>query len=379
MQTPDINVEEDPLYQEFINKRKLNKSTIRVYAGRLNSFCKFSGLNPSELISQAKNEDIKEINERFHEYIEYLKHEGKSSNTIYNKMDTVKAFYNQYHVDVNHIDEIVPTKDYEQVSNKIITKDQIQEALKYSSLRDKAIILLHMSSGMETTELRKLTYGDFIDSVKEYIDLKPQDYLNIKKLSEELLKEDEPIGTWKIKKNRINKIYVTFNSPESIESILNYLKDRERKNKPVKSLKDPLFVNSQNKVMNVSVHSSIFKRVNERAKFGHITDKRRFFSSTMLRKYFRNKLNESGLDEVTINTFLGQKVNVANVEFSIDQVADLKSKYISAIENLSLENPKTVSLTTKEYNKLLEKIESKDKELNEIKKHLKHLKHVLEL
>ena len=131
--------------------------------------------------------------------------------------------------------------------------------------------------------------------------------------------------------------------------------------------------------MNVSVHSSIFKRINERAKFGHITDKRRFFSSTMLRKYFRNKLNESGLDEATINTFLGQKVNVANVEFSIDQVDDLKNKYFSAIENLSLENPKTVSLTTKEYNKLLEKIESKDKELNEIKKHLKHLKHVLEL
>lgn len=379
MQNPDINVEEDPLYQEFIKKRKLNKSTIRVYNGRLNSFCKFSGLNPSELINQAKNEDIKKINERFHNYIEYLKQDGKSSNTIYNKIDTVKAFYNQYHIDVKHIDEIIPHKDYEPISNKIITKDQIQEALKYSNLRDKAIILLHMSSGMETTELRKLTYGDFIESVKEYIDLKPKDYLNITKISEELLKEDAPIGTWKIKKNRINKIYVTFNSPESIEAILNYLRDRERKNKPIKSLKDPLFVNSQNKSMNVSVHSSIFKRVNERAKFGYITDKRRFFSSTMLRKYFRNKLNESGLDETTINTFLGQKLNVNNVEFSDDQIHDLKNKYISAIENLSLENPKTVSLTTKEYNKLLEKIESKDKELDEIKKHLKHLKHVLEL
>ena len=379
MQNVEINVEEDPLYQEFINKRKLNKSTIRVYNGRLNSFCKFNGLNPSDLIKEAKKESIEQINELFNNYIEYLKHSGKSSNTIYNNIDTIKAFYNEYHIDIKHINEIIPPKEERNFVNKIITKNQIKEALKYSNLRDKAIILLHMSSGMEATELRKLTYGDFVASVKDYVDLKPKDYLNIPKLREELIKENEPIGTWKIKKTRTNKTYITFNSPESVKAILHYLIDRERTNKPVKSLADPLFVNSQNKTMNVSAHGSIFKRVNERANFGHITDKRRFFSSTMLRKYFKNQLSESGFDDSTINTFLGQKLIENTTRFTDDEIRKLKSKYISAMDDVSLENPKTISLTTKEYNRLLEKIDNKDKELKEIKKHLNHLKDVLEL
>lgn len=379
MKHSKINAEQDPLYQEFINKRKLNKSTIKVYNGRFNSFCRFKGLNPSDLIKQAQNNGTTEINHTFYEYIKYLKKGGKSSSTIYNNVDTIKAFYNEYHIDVKQISEIIPKKEDKHVNNKIINKEQIEEALEYSNIRDKAIILLHMSSGMEATELRKLTFGDFIESVKDYVDLKPEDYLNISKLREELVKINEPVGTWKINKTRTNKKYVTFNTPESVNAILHYLIDRERTNKMIKSLKDPLFVNSQNKAMNVSAHGSMFKRVNERANFGHITDKRRFFSSTMLRKYFKTQLSEYGLENATINTLLGQKLNYNSSDLSDAKIRELKSKYIFAIENLSLENPKTISLTTNEYKRLLNKIDNKDKELKEIKKHLNHLKHVLDL
>lgn len=367
---------EDPLYQEFINKRNLNEATIQVYNGRLRSFCEFIGLNPSELIKEAKNKDINKITQLFAGYMEHLKDEGRSTNTIYNKIDTVKAFYQEYDIDIKHINDITPLKEDKIVSNEIITKEQLQEALKYSNLRDKAIILLHMSSGMEATEVRKLTYGNFLDSIREYVDIKPKDYFNISELNEKLQQEKTPIGTWKIKKNRTNKYYITFNNPESINAILDYMMDRERKNKPIRSLKDPLFVNSQNKAMNSSAHGSIFKSVNQRANFGHITEKRRFFSSTMLRRYFKDKLRESGVEESLIKTFSGQKPYTNKV--SPKEITKFKKEYLSAIENLSLENPKTISLTTAEYNRLLDKIETKDKELKEIKKHLQHLKYMFD-
>ena len=74
-------------------------------------------------------------------------------------------------------------------------------------------------------------------------------------------------------------------------------------------MNDPLFVNSQNCALNVSTHGSIFKRVNNRANFGYITKKRRFFSSTMLRKYFKIRLYESGMDKFIINALLGQELD----------------------------------------------------------------------
>ena len=166
-----------------------------------------------------------------------------------------------------------------------------------------------MSSGMEANELRHLTYGDFVSSIKEYVDLNPEEIFDIKKIEDKLYRVDQIVGTWKIEKNRTKKPYVTFNTPESTTAILSYLIDRERKNKPIKSLGDPLFVNSQNQALDVSAHGSIFKRVNNRANFGYITRKRRFFSSTMLRKYFKTKLYESGVDEKTLKAILGQELN----------------------------------------------------------------------
>lgn len=380
MQESNYEISKDPYFINFIGSKNLSKSTEIVYLGRIKSFCEFLDKNPSELIKEAQKESGKKINEYFYDYIENLKKSGKSPSTIINQTDTVKSFYNNFDIDTNGIKPIIfpetNNSDY-----KIISSDQIREALELSCLRDKAIILLHLSSGMEATELRSLTYGDFINSIEEYIDLKPEEFLNVKKIADTVLKIDDLVGTWKIEKHRTEKDYVTFNTPESTKAILNYLIDRERKNKPIKSLKDPLFVNSQNQSLKKSAHGSIFKRINNRANFGYLTKKRRFFSSTMLRKFFKNKLHESGVDETTIDAFLGQKLD-NNIDYhSNDQISILKKKYSEFLGELSMENVniKTESITSKEYKLLIAKLNEKDKELEEIKEYLKHIKQGMNL
>ena len=139
------------------------------------------------------------------------------------------------------INRIISPETDNLTHNDIISQDQIKEALELSSLRDKAVILLHMSSGMEANELRHLTYADFVNSIKEYVDIRPDEIFDIKKIQDKLFKIDKIVGTWKIEKNRTRKPYVTFNTPESTEAILSYLIDRERKNKPIKSLEGPSF------------------------------------------------------------------------------------------------------------------------------------------
>jgi site-specific recombinase XerD len=375
MQESNYEISNDPYFINFIGSKNLSKSTEMVYLGRIKSFCEFLDKNPSELIKEAQKESGKKIDKYFHDYIENLKKSGKSPSTIINQTDTVKSFYNRFDIDTKGIKPIIFPENNNS-DFKIISSDQIREALELSSLRDKAIILLHSSSGMEATELRSLTYGDFITSLDEYIDLNPEELLNVKKIVDIVLKIDDLVGTWKIEKHRTEKDYVTFNTPESTKAILNYLIDRERKNKPIKSLNDPLFVNSQNQSLKKSAHGSIFKRINNRTNFGYLTKKRRFFSSTMLRKFFKNKLYESGIDETTIDALLGQKLDSNTDYHSNDRVKILKKEYSEVLSELSMENVniKTETVTSNEYKILIAKLNEKDKELEEIKDYLKHIK-----
>jgi len=210
------------------------------------------------------------------------------------------------------------------------------------------------------------------------MDLKPEEIFNIKKIEDKLNKKDQIVGTWKIEKNRTKRPYVTFNTPESTRAILSYLIDRERKNKPIKSLEDPLFVNSQNQALNVSAHGSIFKRINNRANFGYITRKRRFFSSTMLRKYFKTKLYKSEVDKETIKAILGQELNKDINYHSDEKIKELKNKYLGIVKKLSIERVNIETVTSEEYNNLIKQLNEKDKELEEIKKHLNHIKQIIE-
>ena len=66
--------------------------------------------------------------------------------------------------------------------------------------------------------------------------------------------------------------------------------DRERSNKKIKTLDDPLFVNKWNKTLEKSVHGAIFKRINDKAGFDHLDGKRRFFTSGTLRNAFEKNL-----------------------------------------------------------------------------------------
>ena len=378
MDKSSIEITNDPYFKNFIKTKNLSESSERVYFGRLKAFCDFLGKNPSDLINEVQKASNDKINGYFNDYIKNLIESGKSSNTITNRLDTVKAFYKEYDIDIEILDKIISPNGYNFSANDIITEVQIKEAIELSSLRDKAIILLHISSGMEATELRHLTYGDFINSIEEYIDLKSEEIFDIENIADILFKMDEIVSTWKIEKNRTGKSYVTFSTPESIKAILSYLLDRKRKNKAIKSLNEPLFVNSHNQQLNISAHGAIFKRINKRANFGYITKKRRFFSSTMLRKYFKTQLYESGVDETTIKAILGQNLDV-NIDYHSNyEIKLLKTDYMDVLEYISIDKSDVKVVTSKEYNNLIQKLKEKDKELESIKIHLNHIKQIIE-
>ncbi len=146
--------------------------------------------------------------------------------------------------------------------------------------------------------------------------------------------------------------------------------DRERSNKPIKALEDPLFVNTWNKPLEKSVHGAIFKRINDKAGFKHLEGKRRFLTSGSLRNLFEKNLYRAGLDKQLIERMLGYKINDIN-EFNLNGLKELKDQYMNALEYLQLENK--FEDENSEYGELLAKFNKNDEELKQIKEHVRYL------
>lgn len=376
MEISPLDILKDKTFRNFIEHRELRESTEMLYARRLTDFCNFIDKDPTELIEEALEEyNQKSGNQKISSYIDNylseLKDNGKSSNTIKNRYDTLKAFFSEFEVDTSAIPNINNFKNENLILENLPDPNHIRKAVQVSGLRDKAIILLHFSSGMGAIELRNLTYGDFIGSVDEYLDLNEDEKLNIGKIVSKLNKREDTIGTWQIVKLKSGIPYITFNSPESTQAILDYLMDRERNNKPIETLDDPLFVNTWNKPLAKSVHGAIFKRINEKAGFGHLDGKRRFLTSGTLRKSFRNALNRTGIDEITIDCFLGYKIQNINESDLKGNIESLKNQYVAALEYLCIDNYSQG--TNSEFELLMAKFNEKDKELKQIKEHIKYL------
>lgn len=372
------DIQKDETFKNFIKSRELRESTEILYSRRLTDFCDFIGKDPTELIKEALKEQNLKIEDQsaynnVENYLDVLKGEGKSFSTIKNRHDTLKAFFNEFNINIPHIKNPIASES-KNLALEIPDINHVKKAVQVSGLRDKAIILLHFTSSMGAIELRYLTYEDFINSIDEYLDLSNGEKLDLSKVSSELDKVEYAVGTWKIKKIKSGIDYTTFNSPESTHAILDYLMERDMNNKPVKSFEDPLFVNTRNKPLEKSVHGAIFKRVNDKAGFKYLDGKRRFFTSGTLRKTFEKSMYNAGLDKITINSLLGYKIKDSSTS-DLKNVEELKNQYINALDFLRLDNPS--DNINSGFEMLITKFNERDKELKQIKEHVKYLEELV--
>jgi site-specific recombinase XerD len=373
------DIKNDPYVKDFLRSRRIRDTTKVAYIERLTSFCNYINKNPTDLIDEAEEEQDKGIKSRkrtirqyFLDFIEHEEKEGKSHHTIKARVELAKSFYHSFDIETPKFSLNYPNVN--KSFNEIPTLDHIREIIKICGLRDTAIILLMLSSGMGGAEIRHLTYNDFINSIEEYLDLANEDKVNINKVAHQirgLNEEIGPIGTWKISRFKTSMPYITFNSPESVLSIIDYLIERELKNKGVKSLDDPLFVSSHKNQISKQGFVFIFRRINDNAGLGFAKDKnRRFFTSHMPRKIFTSTLYSQGVDKTRVDWFLGHKIPPITESYFKTNVEDLKKSYMEIVEHLTLQKIKIKTIKTPEYDQLLrdsrekaDKIEAMEKRM----------------
>ena len=201
-----------------------------------------------------------------HDFFDKLIENGKSENTIKAHYETINGLYKDNNIEIPDIKNKFKVKDRKTVLERPPTKDHIRKALKYSNLRDKAIILLQFSSGMSGGAVRNLTYGQFYNAIDEYIKFHGKEVFDTDRIYYHLKNRDDIIGIWNLVHNNSGFNYLTCNSSESNKAIIDYL--RERNNiKPITSFDEPLFIANGNKIEE-HTFSLIYRRINQRANLG---------------------------------------------------------------------------------------------------------------
>ena len=226
------------------------------------------------------------------------------------------------------------------------------------------------SSGMGASEIRNLTYGNFIEAISEYY--KPTNYelFDIKTIKQKLEEVKEPlILEWKIRRYKTGRPYVTFNTPEATETLLQHLYHMELNNKPIKSLDDYLFV-GYNGQMHERTITNAFERINEACGFGRV-GKYCFFRSHSLRHFFKTSLTNAGVEDLRSRSLMGQKGLDLGSIYDDPRWHDLKRDYLKALEQLSIRPLKARIIADKEAEKLYSEVETLQSENEALKEQVK--------
>lgn len=374
MKYSKTDIARDDLVKEFFLSKNIRETTKKHYLQRLSVYCSFINKTPSEMIEEAEYEEEERIRMRkrkikqyFLSWLDEQQEKGYSRNTISSYFTSVKSFYRAFEIEIPNF-QIESNGNNSKAFEKIPTKEDIKKALPYANLKYKAIILLMASSGMGSAEVRNLTYGNFLESIKEYYKPSKKEQFDITPISENLENRRNIIPTWRIYRYKTEMPYITFSTPESVEALLRYMNSRNKEH-PFKSLDDWLFLAEEDKQLSANTLAIYFHRLNEKAGFEKLQHSV-FFHSHALRKFFGSTLHEKGIQRLNYDFMMGHTVDNLADAYIKPNVNSLKREYMRCMEDLSIESVKIRRIESEEVKNIVNELNKKDKEMESMKKQM---------
>lgn len=407
-------IEADPAVQNFREKAQLADSTWGGYSNAIQRYADFTGLTPSELIEEAKQEEIngvhlgdRKIGERMLAFRNSLKEEGLSPNSIHRMLAAVKSLYMWHSINVPKLarDKSLTIRPLDE-NKDVPSKEMIMKLLNVADLRERAIILSLASSGISTSDFVDLRVRDFKEGYDEET--------GITKL--------EPIR----KKTGIS--YITFLSREASQAMMEYLRWRERKAPHIKHpdlikgwLKHRVYSDDdylickryipdeylkvdgeECKVVSKAkpeeledfVHTdredlrreeeaslrTVFIKLNERAGTSTEKGKWNILRPHKLRSWFYSTLRNRGCKEEDAEVFMGHKgKGTGENHYFKPEIEYYKEIYLEHMPHLEFFTKESVNVVeTAGYRQLQAQLAERDKEIGTLKKQVKALGSQLE-
>ena len=351
---------DNELLNEIHLMRNHSERTQTIYRYALKKYTDFCSMSMEELLEEAELEEDKgikwkkrKLKRRLLTFRQHLL-QDYSLNTMYVVMRPVIAIYKYYEIEVfelppvnkKNVDTPAPVR-----FSDLPDKEILRKAINIANPLMKAIIYLMVSSGCAKREILNFTIGDYITSLSDYTKK-----TNIYDIIEDLGDAENVIPTFNLRRQKTDKYYTTYCTPEAVNAINSYLLSRTDQLTEDK----PLFK------VNLAYFSDLFAKINDELGLGKVGTYNRF-RSHMLRKFHASALYNDGMSLDNVNDLQGKAKNKTDASYFMTNPDDLKTEYIrhihavtlnKEVEKLSIKSPEFVQMENenREYKSKLDKL-----------------------
>ncbi|MBQ2613136.1 MAG: site-specific integrase [Methanobrevibacter sp.] len=325
-------------------------------------------MSMSDLIEEAELEEEqgirwkkRKLKRRLLTFRQYMI-ENYALNTVKTTLTPIISIYKYYEIEILDLPRM-NTKGIrtpEPITFKDLPdKTIIRKALSVANPRMSAIIYFMASTGCARRETLNLTVQDYITALGDYTDK-----TDIFEVIDEIKGRDDIVPTFSVLRQKTNKYYTTYCSPEAVAAINSYLLSRT----------DPLTIKSPLFKIHEDYFTQAFERINEELGLGKVGNYNRF-RSHMLRKFHASALYNDGMSLDNVNDLQGKAKNKTDASYFMTNPEDLKYEYIKHlhaitinkdVEKLSIKSPEFIQLENQK-NRLESEISSIRAEMGDVK------------
>lgn len=365
--------------EEIINQmaidRNLKKSTKRRYRLILNTYAEFNNMTLQELLDEADMEEEqrirrkkRKIKQRLIDFRAYV-FEDFLISTAKGYFAVVITFYNHFEIEIPVLPKIseknANTIDPLRYSD-LLTKPIIKKVLEKGKPVIRALVLFGISTGCALAETMNLTIQDLIEATSN--ETSPyHDSNDIYEIIDLLIDRNDIVPTFYMTRQKTNKYYYTFCTPEATHAILAYLSVSKRKLIP----EDKLF----------KIHPNAYVRaladINDDLGLGKKGTYNRL-RTHQFRKFHASNLKRAGMSMDDINSLQGKAKQRVNQPYFFDNPEQLKEIYIDHMESVTINwNVNNIDIKSKEYRLLEKELERKNEEFTNLTEKVKHIEESL--
>lgn len=363
-------IRQDMKLQQMFIRKNLSKSRIDLNIIAFTKMYELTGLTPTELITEALEEQeprlingqlrFKQINDRkitryLYNYYFFLQQENYKLQTIQTRMATVRAFYNEYDVELPKNIQLQNNKPLVTEGDLPARKDILKALQSTSNKRNKALILFLASTGIRSNDALEFKVHDLIQGCKNY---------NVTSLNELLnIDADNVVPGFYFRPQktiRSGNICCTFCTPECFKSLQDYLKTR-----PYLTEDSPLFTNRFNEKLSRDAVIRIFKTINDN-EFGFVNNQR-FFKAHNLRKWFVSQCNQHSGDLLKVHILAGHSISRIDATYNEINVDVMRRFYISLIPHLTVNPTRVKTVKSREFLELERRLKEQELENQRLK------------
>ena len=352
---------------EYITTRGLSHNTYKLVKLVMNHYSNYQGLTIHELLLEADAEEEQRIRwkrrklkTRLIQYTNYLR-ETMTLNSAKTYLKIVKAFYYHHEIEILSLPAINKKKAniIEPVTyTDLPDKEIIKKAIEISIPVMKALILFLSSTGLSKIDALNLTIQDFITATSDYHH--KMDLSEILSTLQNISNNIDIIPTFKNRRQKTNKYYITFCTHEATMEIIRYLNLRNKQSEL--DVTDRLFK------IEPHYYSSQFQEVNNALNLGKVGAYNRF-RGHMLRKFHASALSKDGMDRYLINVLQGKSNGQVDDVYFFEDEHRLKKEYINHMHSLLIfTEVKEVTIYSEEVLEIKKENELLKTQIDEIKK-----------